>query len=201
MFGRMGCRILRHLLVFHWVAGDSGKRQWLRILASLVLDPGISNLVWEPALACHKEWGWNTGDWKKEGRMEGVLSHCNWPRSDHVNFFFLIPGPHLAHQPHHCYRTQKDSLSRLQTQRAGFLYSSLTSSYVLITTVIIISSPLRWGQGWVYSSTLISHLDSSLRVQVRWWKHCPSIATAGSLVSVPIIMPISTLYIKPFQQP
>lgn len=201
MFGRMVCRILRHLLVFHWVARDSSKRQWLRILASLVLDPRISNLVWEPALECHREWGWNTGDWKKEGRMEGVLSHCNWPRSDHVNYFFKYQDPILlisliiatGHRKIHC----QDCKHRGR----GFSILSLTSSYVLITTVIIISSPLQWGQGWVYSPTLFSHLDSSLRVQVRWWKHCPSIATAGSLVSVPIIMPISTLYIKPFQQP
>lgn len=54
---------------------------------------------------------------------------------------------------------------------------------------------------WMHFPVPSIYLIPTPRAQVRWQKHFTSIATAGSLVPGPIIMPISASYAKPFQQP
>ena len=54
---------------------------------------------------------------------------------------------------------------------------------------------------WMHFPVPSNHLIPSPGAQVRWWKHCASIATAGSLVAGPIMKPISTAYTKPLRQP
>lgn len=106
----------------------------------------------------------------------------------------IDPFTAIRHKKIHCqdYKHRGQGLGTL----------TLTSSFVFITTVlIIISSPLQWGQGWMHSPIHSNHWAPSPRAQVRWQKHCTALAAAGSLVSGPVIMPISTSYIKPFQQP
>lgn len=174
--------------------GEENHKRMLPVVFNSIISS--HKILWfslEITLACHSCRGRSTAEWKRERKDEMITVLPYAIGQDQTKSIYIWRWRwFISH-------FSAMWLGEVKQQESRKLQLCSASATVFWTRRFPTLLQSLWN--WMCFPVPSIHLVPFLRAQVRWRKHCASTATAGSLVSGPIIMPISASYAKPFQQP